>query len=111
MSNILICCLGKEGFYYSGTDILYSRTNTGMHSSSLWLSFLAIIQQGRALERAFVMLNGMSMHCHAYQKYTSEVETPLYSVHFRWCPHYRVLYIHQILQSIGMSICWHTNYG
>ena len=39
----------------------------------------------------------------------SEVETPLYSVHFRWCPHYRVLYIHQILQSIGMSVCWHTN--
>ena len=26
-------------------------TNTGTHSSSLWLSFLAIIQQGRALER------------------------------------------------------------
>ena len=26
-------------------------TNTGMHSSSLWLSFLAIVQQGRALER------------------------------------------------------------
>ena len=28
-------------------------TNTGNHSSSLWLSFLAIVQQGRALERCF----------------------------------------------------------
>ena len=26
-------------------------TNTGSHSSSLWLSFLAIVQQRRALER------------------------------------------------------------
>ena len=26
-------------------------TNTGTHSSRLWLSFLAIVQQGRALER------------------------------------------------------------
>ena len=42
-------------------------TNAGMHSSSLWLSFLAIVQQGRALEHAFVALNSMSMYCHAYQ--------------------------------------------
>ena len=41
-------------------------TNTGTHSSSLWLSFLAIVQQGRALERTFVVLNNMSMHCHTY---------------------------------------------
>ena len=34
-------------------------TNTGMHSFSLWLSFSAIVQQGRAVERAFVALNGM----------------------------------------------------
>ena len=33
-------------------------TNAGMHSSSLWLSFLVIVQQGRALEHAFVALNG-----------------------------------------------------
>ena len=26
-------------------------TNTSTHSSSLWLSFLAIVQQGRALEQ------------------------------------------------------------
>ena len=26
-------------------------TNTGTHSSSIWLSFLAIVQQGRALEQ------------------------------------------------------------
>ena len=38
-------------------------TNTGTHSSSLWLYFLAIVQQGRALERAFVALNGTSTHC------------------------------------------------
>ena len=28
-----------------------------MHSTSLWSAFLAIEQQGRALERAFVALN------------------------------------------------------
>ena len=27
-----------------------------MHSTSLWLAFLASVQQGRALERAFVVL-------------------------------------------------------
>ena len=32
-------------------------TNTGMHRSSLWLCLLAIVQQGRALERTFVALN------------------------------------------------------
>ena len=45
-------------------------TNIGTHSSSLWLSFLAIVQQVRALEHAFIALNGTSMHCHAYRKYT-----------------------------------------
>ena len=50
-------------------------TNTGMHSSSLWLSFLAIIQQGRALERAFVAFNGTSTHCHIYRKYTRNLQS------------------------------------
>ena len=45
-------------------------TNTGMHSFSLWLFFPAIVQQRRPVERAFVALNGTSMHCHAYWKYT-----------------------------------------
>ena len=36
-------------------------TNTGTHSFSLWLSFSAIVQQGRAVERAFVALNGTSI--------------------------------------------------
>ena len=43
--------------------------STGMHSTSLWLVFLASIQQGRAMEHAFLALNSMSMHCQAYQKY------------------------------------------
>ena len=37
-------------------------TNTGTYSSSHWLSFLAIIQQGRAVEHTFVVLNGVSTH-------------------------------------------------
>ena len=41
-------------------------TNTGTHSSLVWLSFLAILQQGRALEHTFVVLNNMSMHYHTY---------------------------------------------
>ena len=47
------------------------------HSSSFWLSFLAIVRQGRAVEHTFEVLNSTSMHCHAYRKYTSEVGTPL----------------------------------
>ena len=50
-------------------------TNTGTHSSSLWLSFLAIVQQGRALERTFVVLNGTSTHCHTYWKYTGSLQS------------------------------------
>ena len=49
--------------------------NTGTHSSSLLLSFLAIVQQGRALERAFVVLNSTSTHCHAYRKYTGSLRS------------------------------------
>ena len=37
---------------------------------SLWL---ASVQQGRALECAFVILNGTGMHCYAYQKYTESL--------------------------------------
>ena len=39
--------------------------NTGMHNPSIWLAFHASIQQGEALESAFVAFNGMSMHCPA----------------------------------------------
>ena len=37
---------------------------------SLWL---ASVQQGRALECAFVILNGTGTHCYAYQKYTESL--------------------------------------
>ena len=36
----------------------------GSHSSSLWSAFLTSIQQGRALEHAFIALNSMGIHCH-----------------------------------------------
>jgi len=42
--------------------------NAGTDSSSLWLIFLASIQQGRAIERVYEAL--MSMQCRTYQKYT-----------------------------------------
>ena len=54
-------------------------TNTGKHSSSLWLSFLAIVQQGRALERHLHKpLNGTSMLAMPTGNIpeTSEVGTP-----------------------------------
>ena len=41
--------------------------STGMHSNCLWLTFLASIQEGRALELAFVMLSSIGMHCQPYQ--------------------------------------------
>ena len=68
--------------------------SAGTHSTSLWLVFLTSIQQGRALECAFVALNGMSTCCQAYQKLpeASKVGTPLYSGHLRWpqwCLHHR----------------------
>ena len=44
-----------------------------MHSTSLWSAFLASVQKGRALERAFVALG---THCHAYQKYTGSLRNP-----------------------------------
>ena len=33
------------------------------------LAFLASVQQGRALERAFIVLNSTSADCHTYRKY------------------------------------------
>ena len=52
------------GYYYS----------IGTHSTSLWLAFLANIQQRRALEHGFIVLNSTSTHCHAYQKYTGSLQ-------------------------------------
>ena len=42
-------------------------TNTGTHSSSLWLitPFLLLYSKGE--------LNGTSTHCHAYRKYTGNL--------------------------------------
>ena len=40
-------------------------------------AFPASVQQGRALDRAFVALNSTGTHCHTYRKYTgaSEIRT------------------------------------
>ena len=53
--------------------------NTGTHGSSLWLTFLAIEEQERALECTSVALNGTSTHCHPYQKYAGSNSTNLMS--------------------------------
>ena len=45
----------------------------GMHGTSLWLAFFASVQQGKALERAFVVLNSTSMCCHTYRIYTGSL--------------------------------------
>ena len=66
-------------------------TNTGKHSFSLWLSFSAIIQQGRAVEHAFGARVRIATPTGNIPE-TSKVRTPLYSGHFRWhqwCLHYR----------------------
>ena len=68
--------------------------STGMYSTSLWLVFLTSIQQGRALECAFVVLNSMSIIATPTRNIpeTSKVGTPLYLGHFRWhqwCAHHR----------------------
>ena len=57
---------------------------TGMHSTSLWLAFLASVQQGRALERAFIVVNSMSTNCHAFRKYTGSLWNTDASI-FRTC--------------------------
>jgi len=43
------------------------------------LAFLSSIQQERALKHAFIVLNGMSTHCHAYWKYRGSTVAP--SIH------------------------------
>ena len=58
--------------------------STGMHSTSLWLAFLASVQQERALEHAFLAQNSMSMHCHAYHKYIGSLQNTDASI-FRAC--------------------------
>ena len=59
------------------------------HSTSLWLAFLTSVQQGRALERGFIGLNSMSMHCHAYRKYTGSLCLYILDMQWwsLWCPH------------------------
>ena len=62
--------------------------STGPNSTSLWLAFLASVQQGRALERrALVVLNSTSM-CIATPTGNilegSEIRMPLYIPHMQW---------------------------
>ena len=60
----------------------YSTCSTYTHSTSLWLAFLASIQQGRALEHGFIVLNSVSMH--AYWKYTRNLwnmDTSIFQTH------------------------------
>ena len=51
----------------------------GSHSSIFWSASVVSIQQGRALDVAFITLNSTGMHCHAYQNIpeTSKIWTPL----------------------------------
>ena len=53
--------------------------STCTHSTNLWSAFHTSVQQGRALERAFVALNSMGTHCHAYGNTpeASEIRMPL----------------------------------
>ena len=54
--------------------------STGTHSTKLWSAFLTSVQQGRALDCTFVLLNSMGTDCHTYQKIipeASEIRTPL----------------------------------
>ena len=44
--------------------------STCTHRTSLWSAFLASVQQGRALECAFVALNITVTYCHTSWKYT-----------------------------------------
>ena len=79
----------------------YNSTGTHNTCTSLWLAFFDCEHQGRALDRAFVVLNGMSMHCHAYRKRTGGLRSrdTLYSGHFgwhQWCPHYRGSSVHYL---------------
>ena len=69
----------------STTGYCYS---IGMHSGSLWLAFLTNVQQGRALERAFVALNPTSIHCHTYWN-NRHLYIPDMQWWSQWCPHQR----------------------
>ena len=46
----------------------------GTHSTSLYLALLASVEQRIALERAFIELYDTSTQCHAYQKYTRNLQ-------------------------------------
>ena len=63
--------------------------STGMYSTSLWSAFLTSVQQGRALECAFVALNSTGTHCHAYRKYTGSLRNTdgLYNQDTQWWSH------------------------
>ena len=43
--------------------------SAGMNNSNLWLAFLASLQQGRALERTFVLLTSTHCRAYSYRKY------------------------------------------
>ena len=82
--------------------------STGTHSTSLWLAFLASVQQGRALKRAFVALNGTSTHCHAYWKYSGSLQSRDTSIKGHLdrvprCPDYRGSTV------VGMILCEDEN--
>ena len=65
--------------------------NAGTDSSSLWLIFLASIQQGRAIERVYEALRVCNVAPTKNIPKATEVGTPFYSEYFRWhqrCSHY-----------------------
>ena len=47
-------------------EVIVNTSSTGTHRTSLWLALLANVQQRRALECSFVILNNISTHFHAY---------------------------------------------
>ena len=49
--------------------------STVTHCTRLWLAFLVSIQEGRALECTFLMLNSTSTYWHAYHKYTGSLQS------------------------------------
>ena len=59
--------------------LIYSTTgydvSTCTHSTGIRLASLTSVRQRAiALECAFVLLNGLSMHCHTYQKYSKSLQ-------------------------------------
>ena len=57
--------------------------STCIHSTSLWLVFLASVHQEKPLEHAFIVPNNTSIHCHAYWNLPKafKIWTSLYSGH------------------------------